>query len=74
MEPQTWNDYFAGLLPLVFIILLWLVPVLIAFARLRKHTLDDAASHRAAPLSLDDKACESTVNISDNKLRKYHVH
>ena len=43
MEPQTWADYFASLMPAIFMVFLWLIPVLIAFARLRKHALDDAA-------------------------------
>ena len=43
MEAQTWIDYFASLMPAIFMILLWLIPVLIAFARLRNHALDDTA-------------------------------
>jgi len=43
MEPQTWTDYFIGLIPAIFMILLWLIPVLIAFARLRNQELDDTA-------------------------------
>lgn len=43
MEPQTWTDYFASLMPAVFMIVLWLLPVLIAFARLRNQTLDETA-------------------------------
>lgn len=46
MEPQTWTDYFVSLMPTIFIILLWLIPVLIAFGRLRNHALDDTASAR----------------------------
>jgi hypothetical protein len=43
MAPQTWTDYFVGLLPSIILIFLWLMPVLIAFARLRKQTIDDTA-------------------------------
>ena len=43
MAPQTWTDYFVGLLPSLALIFLWLIPVLIAFARLRKQTIDDTA-------------------------------
>ena len=43
MEPQIWTDYFVSLLPTIFIVLLWLIPVLMAFGRLRNHTLDDTA-------------------------------
>ena len=43
MEPQTWTDYFVSLMPVIFMILLWLIPVLIAFARLRNQALDDTA-------------------------------
>jgi hypothetical protein len=43
MEPQTWTDYFVSLIPAVFLIFLWLIPVLIAFARLRNQALDDTA-------------------------------
>jgi hypothetical protein len=43
MFPQTWTDYIVGLMPAIFMILLWLIPVLIAFARLQKHTLDETA-------------------------------
>jgi len=43
MEPQTWTDYFVSLMPAIFMILLWLIPVLIAFARLRSQALDDTA-------------------------------
>ena len=43
MEPQTWTDYFVSLLPAIFMILLWLIPILIAFARLRRQALDDTA-------------------------------
>lgn len=43
MEPQTWTDYFVGLMPTIFMVLLWLIPVLLAFGRLRTHALDDTA-------------------------------
>ena len=43
MVPQTWTDYFVGLLPSLILIFLWLIPVLIAFVRLRKQTMDDTA-------------------------------
>jgi hypothetical protein len=43
MFPQTWTDYFVSLMPAIFMILLWLIPVLIAFARLRNQPLDDTA-------------------------------
>ena len=43
MEAQTWTDYFVSLMPVMFMILLWLIPVLIAFARLRNDVLDDTA-------------------------------
>ena len=43
MEPQTWTDYFVSLIPAIFIILLWLILVLIAFTRLHRQTLDDTA-------------------------------
>lgn len=43
MELQTWSDYFVSLMPALLMILLWLVPVLIAFRRLRTHALDDTA-------------------------------
>ncbi|HEX5942351.1 MAG TPA: PLDc N-terminal domain-containing protein [Anaerolineales bacterium] len=43
MEPQTWTDYFMSLMPAIFMILLWLLPVLIAFARLRNQALNDTA-------------------------------
>jgi cbb3-type cytochrome oxidase subunit 3 len=43
MEPQTWTEYFLSLIPSLFLILLWLIPVLIAFARLRKHAVDETA-------------------------------
>jgi hypothetical protein len=40
---QTWTDYFVGLMPCILMILFWFIPVLIAFARLRSHTLDETA-------------------------------
>jgi hypothetical protein len=43
MFPQTWTDYFVGLMPAIVMLLLWLIPVLIAFARLQKQTLDETA-------------------------------
>jgi hypothetical protein len=43
MEPQTWTDYFISLLPSIFMILIWLIPVLIAFGRLRTHAMEDTA-------------------------------
>jgi hypothetical protein len=43
MEPQTWTDFFVSLMPAIFMIFLWLIPVLIAFARLRNHVLDETA-------------------------------
>ena len=43
MEPQTWIDYFVSMLPAFLMILLWLIPVLIAFARLRNQAFDDTA-------------------------------
>jgi hypothetical protein len=43
MFPQTWTDYFVGLMPVLFMIGLWLIPVMFAFARLRGHALDETA-------------------------------
>lgn len=43
MPPQTWTDYFVGLLPCLTLVFLWLIPVLIAFARLQRQTMDDTA-------------------------------
>ena len=43
MEPQTWTDYFISLIPSIFMILLWLIPVLLAFGRLRNHAMEDTA-------------------------------
>lgn len=43
MVPQTWTEYFLSLIPSLFLILLWLIPALIAFARLRKQTIDETA-------------------------------
>ena len=43
MAPQTWTDYFFGLLPCLTLVFLWLIPMLIAFARLRKQTTDETA-------------------------------
>ena len=43
MAPQTWTEYFFGFLPSLMLVFLWLIPVLIAFARLRKQTMDDTA-------------------------------
>ena len=43
MAPQTWTDYFVGLLPSFILIFLWLIPVLIACARLRKESIDETA-------------------------------
>ncbi len=43
MVPQTWKEYFLSLLPSLILILLWLIPVLIAFARLRTHAIDETA-------------------------------
>ena len=43
MEPQTWTDFFVSLMPTMFLILLWLIPVLMAFGHLRNQTLDDTA-------------------------------
>jgi hypothetical protein len=43
MESQTWTDFFVSLMPAIFMIFLWLIPVLIAFARLRNHALDETA-------------------------------
>lgn len=43
MEPQTWTDYFVSLIPSIFMILLWLIPVLLAFGRLRNHAMQDIA-------------------------------
>ncbi len=43
MLPQTWTDYFVGFLPSLTLLFLWLIPVLIAFARLRKQTMNDTA-------------------------------
>jgi len=43
MAPQTWTDYFFGFLPCFMVVFLWLIPVLIAFARLRKQTIDETA-------------------------------
>jgi len=40
---QTWADYFVGLMPVIFMLLFWLIPVLFAFARLRSHALDETA-------------------------------
>lgn len=36
-------DWLLGLMPFVILLLLWLIPVFIAFSRLRKHDLDDTA-------------------------------
>lgn len=41
MTPLTWSDYFVGLVPALFLILFWLIPVLFAFARLRRQALDE---------------------------------
>jgi hypothetical protein len=43
MAPQTWTDYFWGSLPCLTLVFVWLIPVLIAFARLRKQTTDETA-------------------------------
>ena len=43
MVPQTWTEYFLSLIPSLFLILLWLIPVLIAFARLRRQAIDETA-------------------------------
>ena len=43
MAPQTWTDYFVGLLPSLILIFMWLISVLIAFARLRTHAIDETA-------------------------------
>lgn len=43
MVPQTWTEYFLSLIPSLFLILLWLIPVLIAFARLRRQAMDETA-------------------------------
>ena len=43
MVPQTWTEYFLSLIPSLFLILLWLIPALIAFARLRKQAIDETA-------------------------------
>ena len=43
MEPQTWMEYFLSLIPSLMLVFLWLVPVLIAFARLRRHTINETA-------------------------------
>ena len=43
MFPQTWTDFFVGLGFPIFMLLLWLIPVLIAFARLQKQTMDETA-------------------------------
>ncbi len=43
MVPQTWTEVFLSLLPCLTLVFLWLIPVLIAFARLRKQTIDDTA-------------------------------
>ena len=43
MEAQTWTDFLASLMPAMVMILLWLIPVLIAFSRLRNQTMDDTA-------------------------------
>ena len=43
MEPQTWTAYFVSLIPCIFMILLWLIPVVIAFGRLRNHAMEDTA-------------------------------
>ena len=43
MTPVTLTDWLLGLLPTMIFFLLWLIPILIAFARLRNHTLDETA-------------------------------
>jgi hypothetical protein len=43
MFPQTWTDFFVSLIFPMFMLLLWLIPVLIAFARLQKQPMDDTA-------------------------------
>ena len=43
MEPITWTDFFVSMMPTIFLILLWLIPVLLAFAHLRNQVLDDTA-------------------------------
>lgn len=43
MTPFTWTDWALSLLPTVILLLLWLIPVLAAFSRLQKHTLEETA-------------------------------
>lgn len=43
MFPQTWTDYFVGLMPTLLMLLLWLIPVLIEVAHLQNQTMDETA-------------------------------
>ena len=43
MTPLTLTDWLAGLWPTIIFFLMWLIPVLIAFAHLRKQALDETA-------------------------------
>ena len=43
MYPQTWADYLVGFAFPLFMLLLWLIPVLIAFTRLRRHSMEETA-------------------------------
>ncbi len=43
MYPQTWTDFLVGFEFPLFMLLLWLIPVLIAFTRLRKHSMEQTA-------------------------------
>jgi hypothetical protein len=43
MTPITLNDWLPGLLPILIYFLIWLIPVLVAFASLRNHPLDETA-------------------------------
>lgn len=43
MTPITLTDWLPGLLPAIIYFLIWLIPVLMAFAHLRNHSLDETA-------------------------------
>lgn len=43
MTPLTLSSWLPGLLPTIIYFLIWLIPVLIAFARLRNDALDETA-------------------------------
>jgi hypothetical protein len=41
MIPGTWSDLFVGLTPIIILIIFWLIPVLIAFVQLRRHSMEE---------------------------------